>query len=123
MNLHVVQAEYGNCLILESGTGKNSITVLIDGGLYQTFEKHLKPTLQKLPIHGKLDLVVLSHIDNGSGDDIMETVRRNAMLDKQGKIHVDVLKVPHHGSDRNVLPEFFNTVIADYFTSYPKMDH
>ena len=64
MKLHVVQAEYGDCLILESETGKNSTTVLIDGGPYQTFEKHLKPTLQRLPINGQLDLVVLSHIDN-----------------------------------------------------------
>lgn len=64
MKLHVVQAEYGDCLILESETGKNSATVLIDGGPYQTFEKHLKPTLQKLPVNGTLDLVVLSHIDN-----------------------------------------------------------
>ena len=64
IKLHVVQAEYGDSLILESGVGKNSTTILIDGGPYQTFEKHLKPTLQKLPIEGKLDLVVLSHIDN-----------------------------------------------------------
>jgi beta-lactamase superfamily II metal-dependent hydrolase len=64
VKLHVVQAEYGDSLILESRDGKNSTTVLIDRGPYQTFEKHLKPTLQKLPINGKLDLVVLSHIDN-----------------------------------------------------------
>lgn len=38
--------------------------MLIDGGPYQTFEKHLKPSFQDLPINGKLDLVVLSHIDN-----------------------------------------------------------
>jgi beta-lactamase superfamily II metal-dependent hydrolase len=37
---------------------------LIDGGPYRTFEKQLKPTPQKLPIKSKLDLVVLSHIDN-----------------------------------------------------------
>jgi beta-lactamase superfamily II metal-dependent hydrolase len=64
MKLHVVQAEYGDRLILESGVGKNSTTVLIDGGPYQAFEKHLKPTLQRLPLNSKLDLVVLSHIDN-----------------------------------------------------------
>ena len=52
---------------------------------------------------------------DGSGDDIIEALSRNAMLDKQGKFHVDILKVPHHGSDRNVSPEFFNTVIADYY--------
>ena len=299
IKLHVVQAEYGDSLILESGVGKNSTAVLIDGGPYQTFEKHLKPTLQRLPIKGKLDLVILCHIDNdhiiglldlleviktqreerteelvkisklwhnslndllqmdenpnkflknsfltmnfrsieeqkkvessimsiimkgfsqatdlillanslkipinpeydklvlvdnvpkiiklknmtfrilgpttknleklrkewkewlskkkakenlefdllqildksipnlssivflvegknrkilftgdGSGDDIIKVLTRNTMLDKQGKFHLDILKVPHHGSDRNVSPEFFNTVIADYY--------
>ena len=64
LNLHVVQAEYGDCFILESKLGKESSTVLIDGGPYQTFEKHLKRTLQELPLSRKLDLVVLSHIDN-----------------------------------------------------------
>ena len=39
MKLHIVQAEYGDCLILESSTDNNSTTVLIDGGPYQTFEK------------------------------------------------------------------------------------
>jgi hypothetical protein len=38
MKLHVLQAKYGDCLILESGTGNNSTAVLIDGGPYQTFE-------------------------------------------------------------------------------------
>ena len=64
IKLHVVQAEYGDCFILESKLGTDSMNVLIDGGPYQTFEKHLKPTLQKLPLNGKLDLIILSHIDN-----------------------------------------------------------
>jgi hypothetical protein len=50
IKIHVVQAEYGDSLILESAVGKNSTTILIDGGPYKTFEKHLKPTLQKLPM-------------------------------------------------------------------------
>ena len=64
IKLHVVQVEFGDSFILESESGKNSTTILIDGGPYQTFKNHLKPTLQKLPINGKIDLVVLSHIDN-----------------------------------------------------------
>jgi beta-lactamase superfamily II metal-dependent hydrolase len=59
-----VQAEYGDCFILESSHGNKKATVLIDGGPDRTFEKHLKPTLQKLPFSGKLDLMVSSHIDN-----------------------------------------------------------
>lgn len=60
----MVQAEYGDCFILESKSGKHSANILIDGGPYQTFEKHLKPALQKVMLNGKLDLMVLSHIDN-----------------------------------------------------------
>ena len=64
MKLHVVQAEFGDCLILEFKSGNQSTTMLIDGGPYQTFKNHLKPTIQKLPLNGKIDLMVLSHIDN-----------------------------------------------------------
>jgi hypothetical protein len=52
---------------------------------------------------------------DGSGDNIMEVLSKNAILDKQGKFHVDVLKIPHHGSDRNLSQEFFNTISADYY--------
>lgn len=292
IKLHVVQAEFGDCFILESKLGKHSLNILVDGGPYQTFEKHLRPTLQKLLLNGKLDLIVLSHIDNdhiiglldlleeikterekgtkelikiekiwhnsfkdllelsveprnlvrntfadqniiknknitqslimkgfqqgtdltklgkllripinpdfgkiiaitdkirsvhlkdialhllgptkrnvdklqkewnnwykkkktadnaagllqildnsvpnlasitflaeinnkkilftgdGLGQDIVDILSKNALLDTNGKFHVDILKVPHHGSDRNTSPEFFNTVIAKYY--------
>jgi beta-lactamase superfamily II metal-dependent hydrolase len=52
---------------------------------------------------------------DGSRDDIINVLTRNTMLDKQDKFHVDILKVPHHGSDRNIPQEFFNTLIADYY--------
>ena len=64
VKLHIVQAEFGDCFILESKSNNESTTMLIDGGPYQTFKNHLKPTLQKLPLNGKIDLIVLSHIDN-----------------------------------------------------------
>lgn len=64
INLYIVQAENGDCFILESRRGKKTTTILIDGGPSNTFEKHLKPTLKELPSSSKLDLVILSHIDN-----------------------------------------------------------
>jgi hypothetical protein len=64
IKLHVVQAEFGDCFILESKSGNDSVNVLIDGGPYQTFEKHLKPTIKKVLLNGKIDLMILSHIDN-----------------------------------------------------------
>jgi hypothetical protein len=48
------------------------------------------------------------------GDDIMKALQSSGML-KSGSIHVDLLKLPHHGSDRNVATEFFRTVTADHY--------
>jgi hypothetical protein len=32
-----------------------------------------------------------------------------------GPLDVDVLKVPHHGSDRNVEPDYFQKVVAKHY--------
>jgi beta-lactamase superfamily II metal-dependent hydrolase len=45
------------------------------------------------------------------GDLILEGLKKRKLL-KQGKLVVDVLKVPHHGSDNNAEPEFFEQIIA-----------
>jgi hypothetical protein len=49
------------------------------------------------------------------GDRIVEGLRERGLLDGQGRIHVDVLKVPHHGSSRNNTPAFFRAVTADTY--------
>ena len=64
IKLHIVQAEFGDCFILESKLSNESTIMLIDGGPYQTFKNHLKPTIQKLLLYRKIDLMILSHIDN-----------------------------------------------------------
>jgi hypothetical protein len=64
LKLIVVQAEYGDCMILQSSDDTNSTSVLIDGGPSQTYEKNLKPTLDTILTNQNLDLVILSHIDN-----------------------------------------------------------
>jgi glyoxylase-like metal-dependent hydrolase (beta-lactamase superfamily II) len=49
------------------------------------------------------------------GANILEGLRAADLLDAEGKIEVDVLKLPHHGSDRNTQPPFFETVKADHY--------
>jgi len=34
---------------------------------------------------------------------------------KNGKISIDVFKVPHHGSVRNAAAELFETIVADHY--------
>ena len=46
------------------------------------------------------------------GDKVLEGLELIGLLKKDGKstIHVDVLKCPHHGSDRNIDPIFFRRI-------------
>lgn len=63
--LHVVQAEYGDCLILECGTGSKSTHILVDGGPAGTYQRHLRKLLGNIKERGgRLDLTILSHVDD-----------------------------------------------------------
>jgi hypothetical protein len=48
------------------------------------------------------------------GDHTIAGLQRSKLL-KGGKIHVNLLKLPHHGSDRNVATEYFRTITADHY--------
>ena len=63
-NLHAVQAQFGDSLILEFGTAANRRFILVDGGPPDTFNNDLDAALQSIVQSGKLDAVILSHIDN-----------------------------------------------------------
>lgn len=49
------------------------------------------------------------------GDDILEGLAEAGLLDAEGRRHVDLLKLPHHGSDRNVETDFFRDITADHY--------
>jgi hypothetical protein len=48
------------------------------------------------------------------GDDVLRALREAKLL-KAKPFHVDVLKIPHHGSDHNVDTDFFRDVTADHY--------
>jgi hypothetical protein len=49
------------------------------------------------------------------GDFIIEGLEKNGLLKETGSMHIDILKVPHHGSDRNVEDSFFQRITADHY--------
>ena len=73
-------------------------------------------------IHNLSSVVVLAEFEgkrilltgDARGDFILKSLRE-AKLVKNGKIAVDIFKVPHHGSVRNAAAELFETVIADHY--------
>jgi ribonuclease BN (tRNA processing enzyme) len=52
---------------------------------------------------------------DGLGEDVVDVLSERGLLDSEGKCHVNIMKVPHHGSERNASREFFNTVTADSY--------
>lgn len=48
-------------------------------------------------------------------DDVLKGLKANKLLDRHGKLHVDILKIPHHGSIRNMTKEFLERVTADHY--------
>lgn len=52
---------------------------------------------------------------DGVSGDVVAGLADADLLDGDGRAHFDVLKVPHHGSDYNVTPEFFETIVADHY--------
>jgi len=46
---------------------------------------------------------------------VLAGLKMNGLLNSKGRIHVDVLKMPHHGSERNLSENFLKQVTADHY--------
>jgi ribonuclease BN (tRNA processing enzyme) len=61
--------------------------------------------------HGKRVLLT----GDARSDFLLDGLKAQGMLDAAGCVHFDLMKVPHHGSDRNVTRAFFRNVTADKY--------
>ena len=57
------------------------------------------------------------------GDKIIAGLRQSGLLKDGEQLHVDILKAPHHGSDRNVKQDFFETITADHYVFSGNGEH
>lgn len=65
--------------------------------------------------NGEADEPSILLTGDARGDHILSGLGGAGLLDEDGAAHFSVLKVPHHGSDRNLTPEFFQKITADYY--------
>ncbi|WP_416956484.1 ComEC/Rec2 family competence protein [Streptomyces sp. Agncl-13] len=61
--------------------------------------------------HGRTALLT----GDARGDHILAGLRTTGLLDGAGPLHVDLLKLPHHGSIRNVKRDLFENIHADHY--------
>ena len=75
------------------------------------------PNLSSLVVLAEVGKKRILFTGDARGDKILDGLELVGLLKKDGKseIHVDVLKCPHHGSNRNIDPIFFRRITADHY--------
>jgi hypothetical protein len=106
--------------------------------LQKDHDKFLKTKEKKVPaafsdtsVANLSSIVLLAQVEkkrilltgDARGDKILEGMEMVGLLKSGGKMHVDVLKVPHHGSDRNMETNFFERVTADHYVFSGNGEH
>jgi len=54
---------------------------------------------------------------DGRGDHTLEGLEKTGLVEKGGSLHVNVLKLPHHGSIHNVNKKYFERITADHYVA------
>jgi glyoxylase-like metal-dependent hydrolase (beta-lactamase superfamily II) len=73
------------------------------------------PNLASLMLLAEADGRAVLLTGDGHADDIVKGLKKADRLDQQGRIHIDVLKVQHHGAVANLTPTFAREVTADAY--------
>jgi hypothetical protein len=73
------------------------------------------PNLSSLVLLAKAGGKTILLTGDARGDKILEGLEDVGLLKKGKTIHVDVLKVPHHGSSNNLDDDFFERITADHY--------
>jgi len=75
------------------------------------------PNLSSIMVLATADGKRLLLTGDGRSDHLLDGLDMAGLLDAQGALHVDVLKLAHHGSDRNVTKTFFRKVTANVYVA------
>jgi hypothetical protein len=74
------------------------------------------PNLSSVVVLAKLGAKTMLLTGDARGDLILQSLRDCKLLAKTGgTVHFDILKMPHHGSDRNMRKDFLEFVTADHY--------
>jgi beta-lactamase superfamily II metal-dependent hydrolase len=80
-----------------------------------SFTDTTAPNLSSLVLLAEVNKKRILLTGDARGDKILEGLELTGMLAKNGTMHVDILKMPHHGSDRNMDDIFFRRITADHY--------
>lgn len=104
MDIKILPAMHGDCILISFGEGKNRKNILIDGGVSRTYRLYLKDELIKIKSKGEyIDLLIITHID----DDHIAGICRWFEDDEFDK---SIIKKVWFNSKRNICRHFNSDV-------------
>jgi hypothetical protein len=92
-------------------------------GLLAAFTDNSAANLSSLVVLAEAGKKRILLTGDARGDKVLEGLELSGVLKKGGTMHVDVFKVPHHGSDRNADPVLFRRVTADHYVFSGNGEH
>jgi hypothetical protein len=104
--LHEKHQEWLNNLAEKGMTAEDALAAYVDKSV---------PNLSSLVLLAEVEGKSMLLTGDARGDKVLEGLELVKLMDKGGKLHVDVLKVPHHGSANNLDNDFFERVTADHY--------
>jgi hypothetical protein len=81
------------------------------------------PNLSSIVVLAVADKKRILLTGDARGDKILQGMELVGLLKPGGKMHVDILKMPHHGSDRNMDRIFFRRITADHYVFSGNGEH
>ena len=81
------------------------------------------PNLSSIVVLAKAGGKTMLLTGDARGDKILKGLEAVGLIAEGGTLHVDLLKVPHHGSANNVAPVFFKRIIADHYVFSGNGEH
>jgi beta-lactamase superfamily II metal-dependent hydrolase len=75
------------------------------------------PNLSSIMLVAEADGKTILLTGDGRSDHLLDGLEEAGLLNADGRYHVDILKLAHHGSERDVTREFFELVTADTYVA------
>lgn len=79
------------------------------------YADHAVPNLSSIALHLSYGGQTVLLTGDARGDYLVKGLEATGILMQGKDLHVDLLKVPHHGSNQNVTKAFFERIIADAY--------
>jgi hypothetical protein len=76
---------------------------------------HSIPNLSSIMLLAEMQGRRILLTGDGRGDHLMQGLDQADLLDASGRLHLDIFKIPHHGSHRNVTRDLFRKITADRY--------